>query len=60
MKILASTPNIRLIGNKAAHEIFDMERNELDLAMDIIENLLNTHYIVPIKHKRLSFYANLP
>lgn len=44
----------RLLGNKAAHEIIAASDNELDIAMDIVENLIKTVYVIPQKAKRLN------
>lgn len=43
----------RLLGNKLAHEIIDSKDEELEIAMDIVENLLGNVYIIPEKAKRL-------
>lgn len=43
----------RLLGNLSAHEMTPSNTEELDIAMDIVENLLNTVYIIPEKTKRL-------
>lgn len=43
----------RILGNKSAHEIFTPKIAELDVAMDIVENLLKTVYIIPKKAERL-------
>ncbi len=50
-KTLHST---RLLGNRAAHEIIAASDNELDIAMDIVENLIKTVYVIPQKAKRLN------
>jgi hypothetical protein len=44
----------RLLGNKSAHEIIAASYGELDIAMDIVENLIKTVYVIPQKAKRLS------
>lgn len=49
-KVLHKT---RLLGNKAAHEIKAPSDSELDVAFDIVENLLETVYIIPKKAERL-------
>ena len=43
----------RLMGNKSAHEIIAASEEELDIAMDIVENLVKNVYIIPQKSKRL-------
>ena len=43
----------RLLGNKAAHEVIEPKYEELEIAMDIIENLLRNTYIIPERAKRL-------
>ncbi len=43
----------RLLGNKAAHESSAPADSELDVAFDIVENLLETVYIIPKKAERL-------
>lgn len=43
----------RLLGNRAAHEIKAPSDPELDVAFDIVENLLETVYIIPKKAERL-------
>lgn len=43
----------RLLGNRAAHEIEAPSDSELDVAFDIVENLLETVYIIPKKAERL-------
>lgn len=43
----------RLLGNLVAHEAKILKDVELDLAFDIVENLLETVYIVPKKAERL-------
>ena len=44
----------RLLGNKSAHEIIAANDDELDVAMDIVENLIKTVYVIPQKAKRLN------
>ncbi len=43
----------RLLGNEAAHEVKAPSDAELDVAFDIVENLLETVYIIPKKAERL-------
>ncbi|MDE2019262.1 MAG: DUF4145 domain-containing protein [Patescibacteria group bacterium] len=43
----------RLLGNRSAHEFVEPKEQELDIAMDIIENLLENVYIIPERAKRL-------
>jgi hypothetical protein len=43
----------RLLGNRAAHETEAPSDSELDVAFDIVENLLETVYIIPKKAERL-------
>jgi hypothetical protein len=43
----------RLLGNEAAHETKAPSDAELDVAFDIVENLLETVYIIPKKAERL-------
>jgi len=43
----------RLLGNRSAHEIIEPKYEELEIAMDIIENLLRNAYIIPERAKRL-------
>jgi hypothetical protein len=43
----------RFIGNRAAHEIKAPTDTELDVVFDIVENLLETVYIIPKKAERL-------
>ncbi len=43
----------RLLGNRAAHETEIASDAELDVAFDIVENLLETVYIIPKKAERL-------
>lgn len=50
-KTLHST---RLLGNKSAHETVAASNDELDIAMDIVENLIKTVYVIPQKAKRLN------
>lgn len=50
-KILHDT---RLLGNRSAHEFIAASDKELDIAMDIVENLLETVYVIPQKAKRLN------
>lgn len=43
----------RILGNRTAHEIITPKDEELDVAMDIIENIIKTVYIIPKKAERL-------
>ncbi|TSC83295.1 MAG: hypothetical protein G01um101419_49 [Parcubacteria group bacterium Gr01-1014_19] len=43
----------RLLGNDAAHKVKAPSDSELDVAFDIVENLLETVYIIPKKAERL-------
>ncbi len=43
----------RLLGNEAAHKTKAPSDAELDVAFDIVENLLETVYIIPKKAERL-------
>lgn len=43
----------RLLGNQSAHEIQAASDSELDVAFDIVENLLESVYIIPKKADRL-------
>ena len=44
----------RLLGNNSAHETIAASDDELDIAMDIIENLIKNVYVIPQKAKRLN------
>lgn len=44
----------RFLGNQAVHEVKAASDAELDVAFDIVENLLETVYIIPKKAERLS------
>ncbi|KGO94294.1 DUF4145 domain-containing protein [Flavobacterium subsaxonicum] len=49
----------RFLGNKAIHELQPPSKEELDLALEIIENIFNTLYEIPqkgmqLKHQRLN------
>ena len=44
----------RVLGNKSAHELIAATDDELDIAMDIVESLIKTVYVIPQKSKRLS------
>jgi hypothetical protein len=44
----------RLLGNNSAHETIAASDEELDIAMDIVENLIKTVYVIPQKAKRLN------
>lgn len=43
----------RILGNSAAHEMIEPSQEHLNIAMDIVESLLLTVYIIPEKAKRL-------
>ncbi|HMM45323.1 MAG TPA: DUF4145 domain-containing protein [Candidatus Macondimonas sp.] len=43
---------LRILGNKAAHEVKPHSTDQLDLAMDVIEHLLQGVYILPHHAKR--------
>jgi hypothetical protein len=43
----------RFLGNQAAHELAEPTEEELDTAMDVVENLLFTVYVLPEKAKKL-------
>lgn len=43
----------RFLGNRAAHEVKAASDAELDVAFDILENLLETIYIIPKKAEKL-------
>jgi len=43
----------RLLGNQAAHEVKVATDVELDIAFDIVENLLETVYIIPLRAEKL-------
>jgi len=43
----------RLLGNFSAHEAKSPNTNELDIAMDVVENLLKNVYILPEKTKKI-------
>jgi hypothetical protein len=42
---------LRVLGNKAAHEVKAHSPKELNLAMDVVDHLLNAVYILPIQAK---------
>lgn len=44
---------IRFLGNRAAHEAEAPSDEELDIAFDIVENLLETVYVIPRKSELL-------
>lgn len=44
----------RLLGNKSAHEVVPANDDELDIAMDIVENLIKNVYVIPEKAKKLN------
>jgi len=39
----------RFLGNRAAHEIYAAKDTELEVAFDVVENLLETVYVIPDK-----------
>lgn len=43
----------RILGNRAVHEMTAPNPEDLNIAMDIVESLLKTVYIIPEKAKRL-------
>lgn len=43
---------LRVLGNKAAHEVKAHSSTELNLAMDVVEHLLQAVYILPFHAKR--------
>jgi hypothetical protein len=43
----------RLLGNRSAHEVAEPTYEELEIAMDIVENLLRNVYIIPERAKKL-------
>lgn len=43
----------RLLGNKSAHKITPPTDEELDIALDIVENLIKAVYIIPYKATKL-------
>jgi len=43
----------RILGNRSVHEIVASSNEELDVAMDIVENLIKTVYIIPKKAEKL-------
>lgn len=43
----------RILGNRTVHEIIAPTDEELDVAMDIVENLIKTVYIIPKKAQKL-------
>ncbi len=49
-KVLHKT---RILGNRVIHEVLAASDSELDVAFDIVENLLETVYIIPKKAERL-------
>ncbi|MFC1700868.1 DUF4145 domain-containing protein [Patescibacteria group bacterium] len=44
----------RLLGNNSAHETIVATDDELDIAMDIVENLIKTVYVISQKAKKLN------
>ncbi len=45
--------SIRLLGNKAAHEVQSNKEEELEAAFDVVEHLIKTVYIIPAKAAKL-------
>lgn len=43
---------LRVLGNKAAHEVKAHSATELNLATDVVEHLLKAVYILPFHAKR--------
>lgn len=48
----------RYLGNEAAHELAEPSREELELAIEIIEHVLDSLYEVPQKAENLRFYKS--
>jgi H2-forming N5,N10-methylenetetrahydromethanopterin dehydrogenase-like enzyme len=44
----------RVLGNKSAHETISATEKELDIAMNIVENLIKSVYIIPQKVQKLN------
>lgn len=49
----ATLHSTRILGNRTVHEIIAPTDEELDVAMDIVENIIKTVYIIPRKAERL-------
>ena len=45
--------SLRILGNQAAHEVIPHGKEKLNIAMDVIEHLLVTVYILPLKAGKL-------
>lgn len=56
--IVENLHNFRFIGNEAAHELQAPSRSELELAIEVIEDLLNFLYELDYKARRLSEERN--
>jgi len=44
----------RILGNRSAHETISATDGELDIAMDIVENLIKSVYVIPQKAQKLN------
>lgn len=44
---------LRILGNKAAHEVIPHSKENLEIAMEVIEHLLKTVYLLPAKARKL-------
>jgi len=44
---------LRILGNKAAHEVKPHDEETLGAAMDVVEHLLKTVYVLPVQAKNL-------
>ena len=44
---------LRILGNEAAHEVKPHKEDTLGAAMDVVEHLLKTVYILPVQAKKL-------
>lgn len=58
--IIQSLHSFRFMGNKAAHELKTPHKEELSLAIEVIENLLNFLYELDYKVRRLSLHRTPP
>lgn len=45
--------SLRMMGNKAAHEVKPHSEEELNIAFDVVEHLLQGVYLLPIKASKL-------
>lgn len=45
--------HLRILGNVAAHEVKPLSENKLSIALDIVDNLLKSVYIIPNRAKTL-------